>query len=222
MIAGGKPPKFEVLDEQHVRYTWDNPNPRFLPQLAGPVDPGIYRPAHYLKKFHAKYADKAKLEEEAKQQKLKSWAALHNRVDDMKEQTNPDLPALHALARDEPARRQRASSSSAILIITGSTGRAATSLCRPRHHGRLGQRPVRGESQCGRGRSPLSRIEHERHPGAEAGRENARLQDVAVALCARTELALYPNLNATDPVWRALNRDVRYRRALSLGIDARP
>jgi len=34
-----------------------------------------------------------------------------------------------------------------------------------------------------------------------------------------TELALYPNLNTVDPVWRRLNRDVRFRRALSLGID---
>ena len=34
-----------------------------------------------------------------------------------------------------------------------------------------------------------------------------------------SELALYPNLNAADPVWRALNRDVRWRRALSLAID---
>jgi peptide/nickel transport system substrate-binding protein len=34
-----------------------------------------------------------------------------------------------------------------------------------------------------------------------------------------SELALYPNLNASDPVWRALNRDLRFRRALSLGID---
>jgi len=34
-----------------------------------------------------------------------------------------------------------------------------------------------------------------------------------------TELALYPNLNAADPVWRNLNRDLRFRRALSLGID---
>jgi peptide/nickel transport system substrate-binding protein len=36
-----------------------------------------------------------------------------------------------------------------------------------------------------------------------------------------SEIALYPNLNATDPVWRGLNRDVRFRRALSLAIDRR-
>jgi peptide/nickel transport system substrate-binding protein len=33
--------------------------------------------------------------------------------------------------------------------------------------------------------------------------------------------ALYPNLNTEDPAWRALNRDARFRRALSLAIDRR-
>jgi peptide/nickel transport system substrate-binding protein len=96
MLVDGKPPKFEVIDERTVRYTWPAPNPRFLPQLAAARDPYIYRPSHYLKRFHAKYADKAALDEEAKKQKLKSWAALHNRLDDMNEQSNPDLPTLQA------------------------------------------------------------------------------------------------------------------------------
>jgi peptide/nickel transport system substrate-binding protein len=34
-----------------------------------------------------------------------------------------------------------------------------------------------------------------------------------------SELALYPNLNVNDPMWRDLLRDVRFRRALSLAID---
>ncbi len=34
-----------------------------------------------------------------------------------------------------------------------------------------------------------------------------------------SQLALYPNLNAKDPVWRALMRDLRFRRALSLAVD---
>jgi peptide/nickel transport system substrate-binding protein len=36
-----------------------------------------------------------------------------------------------------------------------------------------------------------------------------------------TEIALYPNLNTNDSVWRALNRDLRFRKALSLAIDRR-
>ena len=96
MLVDGKRPQVEVIDARTIRYSWDKPNPRFLPTLAQPRDPFIYRPAHYLKRFHAKYADKAALEEAAKAQKLKSWAALHNRLDDMNEQTNPDLPTLQA------------------------------------------------------------------------------------------------------------------------------
>jgi peptide/nickel transport system substrate-binding protein len=34
-----------------------------------------------------------------------------------------------------------------------------------------------------------------------------------------SQLALYPNLNVNDPVWRALMRDGRFRRALSLAIN---
>ena len=33
------------------------------------------------------------------------------------------------------------------------------------------------------------------------------------------EIAIYPNLNAEDPSWRALMRDVRFRRALSIAIN---
>ena len=51
----GKGPRFEVIDERTVRYTWDAPNPQFLPALAAPSPLYIYRPAHYLRKFHAHY-----------------------------------------------------------------------------------------------------------------------------------------------------------------------
>jgi len=34
-----------------------------------------------------------------------------------------------------------------------------------------------------------------------------------------SHIALFPNLNASDPAWRAVLRDVRVRRALSLAID---
>jgi len=57
MIVDGKPPRFEILDELTVRYTWPSPNPDFLPALAGARPLYIYRPAHYLKQFHPRYTD---------------------------------------------------------------------------------------------------------------------------------------------------------------------
>ncbi|WP_246504906.1 ABC transporter substrate-binding protein [Microvirga antarctica] len=219
MMAGGKPAKFEVLDARHVRYTWDNPNPRFLPQLAAAVDPGIYRPAHYLKLFHAKYADKAKLEEAAKAQKLKSWAALHNRVDDMKEQTNPDLPVLlpwrvtnRAPAtrfvfernpyyhRVDPKGQQLPYVDRVIMDVSAS--------------GLFAAKANAGEVDLlFRGLS-MADI-----PVLKQGEKIQGYTTLLWPYARGSELALFPNLNATDPVWRTLNRDVRYRRALSLSID---
>jgi peptide/nickel transport system substrate-binding protein len=107
MLVEGEGPRFELIDARTIRYTWTKPNPRFLPTLAQPRDPFIYRPAHYLKQFHAKYGDKAKLAETAKAQKMKSWAGLFNRLDDMFEASNPALPTLHGwrVTNSSPATR---------------------------------------------------------------------------------------------------------------------
>src|SRR5690606_7319621 len=56
LLVAGEPPKFEVLSERAVRYSWSRPNPGFLPRLAGASPLYIYRPAHYLKRFHKKYS----------------------------------------------------------------------------------------------------------------------------------------------------------------------
>ena len=43
------------------RYTWEKPNPFFLPALAAPRPLFLYAPGHYLKQFHAAYSDPEKL-----------------------------------------------------------------------------------------------------------------------------------------------------------------
>ena len=48
LLVDGKPPLFEVVDPLTVRYTWDAPNPDFLPALAGAAPLAMLLPAHYL------------------------------------------------------------------------------------------------------------------------------------------------------------------------------
>jgi len=219
MLVDGKPPRFEVLDERTVRYSWDKPNPRFLPQLAGPLDPGIYRASRYLKQFHAKYADKAALEEKAKQQKLKSWAALHNRVDDMKEQTNPDLPTLM------PWRVMNAAPANRFVFERNpyyhridAQGHQLPYLDRivmdVSAGGLFAAKANAGETDLLFRGISMSDI-----PVLKEGEKAQGYRTLIWPYARGTELALYPNLNVVDPVWRGLNRDVRFRRALSLGID---
>ncbi|TDJ24520.1 MAG: ABC transporter substrate-binding protein, partial [Gammaproteobacteria bacterium] len=61
MKIGGEAPTFEVIDEVTLRYTWSRPNPYFLSLLARASPFYLYRPAHYLKKFHADYQDPGEL-----------------------------------------------------------------------------------------------------------------------------------------------------------------
>ena len=83
MIVEGKLPKVEILDELQVRYTWTKPNPRFLPSLAQPRALTLFSPGSYLRQYHRKYRDKARAGPAcASKAKLKSWATLHNRMDD--------------------------------------------------------------------------------------------------------------------------------------------
>lgn len=217
----GQLPHFEILDALTIRYIWARPNPRFLPALAAPRDPLIYRPAHYLKAVHPRYVGKETAEALAKAQKLRGWAALHNRLDDMFELNNPDCPTLQGWCprtrapatrfvftrnphyhRVDPAGRQLPYLDTIVMDVAAA--------------GVLAAKTNAGEADLmfrGLSMSDIPSLKE----GERAHGYRTRLWPVARG----SELALYPNLTTLDPGWRALNRDVRYRRALSLAIDRR-
>jgi peptide/nickel transport system substrate-binding protein len=221
LLVEGKGPHFEVLDARTVRYSWHAPNPRFLPTLAQPRDPFIYRPAHYLKRMHARYAEKGPLNEAARKAKLKSWAGMFNRLDDMFENSNPDLPTLQPWKvtntapatrfvfernpfyhRVDPAGQQLPYVDRLLFDV------AAGGLMAAKANSGDADLLVRGLNM---GDIPILK-EGERAKG---------FKTLMWPYARGSEVALYPNLTVIDPVWRTLNRDVRFRRALSLGIDRR-
>jgi peptide/nickel transport system substrate-binding protein len=219
MMVEGKFPRFEVLDERTIRYSWDKPNPRFLPNLAGPLDPGIYRASKYLKDFHAKYADKAALEEQAKKNKLKNWAALHNRLDDMKEQTNPNLPTLQPwrVTNTAPATRFIFERNPYYHRVDGE-GQQLPYIDRIVMDVSAGGL-FAAKANAGEVDFLFRGLSMNDVPILKEGEKAKGYKTLLWPYARGTELGLYPNLNTADPVWRALNRDPRYRRALSLGID---
>ena len=93
LLVDGEPPRVEIINETTVRYTVAKPNPSFLPRLAGTSPLFIFRPAHYLKQFHKKYSAKV-AKADADGTAKRKWSAVHNRVDNMYESDNPDLPSL--------------------------------------------------------------------------------------------------------------------------------
>ncbi len=219
MLVDGRPPRFELLDQFTVRYTWDGPNPYFLPHLAAAAPLYIYRPAHYLKQFHKDYADSALLADAIRRANVRQWFQLHNRMDNQYRNDNPDLPTLDpwVVTTRPPADRlvfvrnpyyHRIDSAGRQLpYIDRVVMNIAASSVMPTKVG-AGESDLQSRYIAFNDYAFLKKASKRNH-------FNVHLWDTARG----SQVALYPNLNASDPVWRQLNRDVRFRRALSLAID---
>ncbi len=219
LLVEGERPRFEVVDPLTVRFSWDKPNPRFLPALAMPRDPFLYRPAHYLKRFHPRYADKAKLDDAARRQKLKSWAGLFNRMDDMFDGSNVDIPTLQAWKVVTPAPATRF-----VFERNPFYHRADTAGHQLPYLDRVVLDVAAGGLMAAKGNSGDADLLFRGLgmgdiPILKEGEQAKGFKTLMWPYARGSELALYPNLTVQDPVWRKLNRDIRFRRALSLGID---
>src|SRR5262249_43735641 len=82
-------------------------NAEFLPSLALEPNFFIYQPSKYLKKFHVKYADPAKLDAAAKDAGQRNWAQVFNRKANQYRNDDPKLPTLEpwVLTTKPPADR---------------------------------------------------------------------------------------------------------------------
>lgn len=219
LLVDGKPPRFEVIDATTVRFSWDKPNPNLLPRIAGASPLYLYRPAHYLKRFHASYTDPEQLKAKAREAGARNWAQLHNRLDNQYRNDNPDLPTLDPWVLQTKAPAQRFMfKRNPFYHRQDTAGRqlpyldeVAMTVADPKI---VAVKTGAGESDLQARYLSFDNYTFLRQ-AAERNDYNVRLWTTAKG----SHLALFPNLTVADPVWRGLMRDVRVRRALSLGID---
>ncbi len=219
MLSGGNAPFFEILSETEVRYTWETPNPIFLPALAGAQPTYIFMPSAYLKQFHEKHAPKHELAQRVKEHRVRDWGALHERLSRMYRPENPKLPTLEPWRNTTPLpAEQFVFERNPFFHRIDKNGRQlpyadqvtltiGTSTLVP-------AKTAAGESDL--------QARYIRFDNYTFLKEASKRMNFEVKLWKRAEgayFALLPNLNAIDPVWRDLNRDVRYRRAISVAIS---
>jgi peptide/nickel transport system substrate-binding protein len=221
LLVDGKKPRVSFPDARTVVYAWDAPNPSFLPALAGALPTVIFRPAHYMKGFHARYAPADQLAAAARRANARNWAQLHNRLDNLTRNDNPDLPTLDPWVvrtrapserfvfernvyfhRVDPEGRQLPYIDRVILNVADGKILAA--------------KTGSGEADLQARGLTFANYTFLRQAGKRNDFETV-LWDTAKG----AQIALYPNLNATDAVWRKLLRELDFRRALSLAIDRR-
>ena len=220
LLVDGKPPKVDIIDERTIKYSWDKPNPYFIESQARAAPLFLFRPAHYLKKFHPKYTSEEEIAKTAKGgQQGGRWMQNFRRVDVMYNNDNVDLPSLNPWVNTTPSPAQRyVFSRNPYYHRIDEKGQqlpyidrivltvAATNLI-PAKAG-LGEADLQPRYLNMRDYTFLQK-------SAKSSGVDVRLWESGSG----SQLALYPNLNTNDEVWRKLFRDVRFRRALSMAID---
>src|SRR5258708_13974379 len=108
LLVDGEPPKVALLVERTINYSWDKPNPYFIESQARAAPLFLFRPAHYLKKFHPRYTDPGEIAKAAKGgQQDGNWVQIFRRVDVMFNNDNVDLPSLNPWVNTTPSPAQR-------------------------------------------------------------------------------------------------------------------
>lgn len=219
LLSNGKPPKFEIIDPHTVRYTWEEPNPAFPLGLAGPSPAYIYKPAHYMKQFHKRYADPKKLEKMVEDGEYRNWGALHTRLGRQYRPENPDMPSLQPWQNttNGPSKRfefrrnpyyhrvdptgQQLPYIDEVILLMGSSDLVAT--------------------KAGSGESDLQAryLRFDDYTFLKQGEDEQGYRVLTWRSGVANQISLYPNLNVEDPVWRDLFQNVKFRRALSLGLN---
>jgi peptide/nickel transport system substrate-binding protein len=219
LLVQGNGPKFEVVNATTIRYAWTEPNPMFLPALAGPSPLYIYRPAHYLRQFHAKYVGVEKANALATDAGSRNWAGLHQKKDEQFRFDNPDLPTLEPWMNTTPLPSTR------FVLVRNPYFHRVDGAGRQLPYidriivGITDDKLIPAKTGAGDVDLQVRYLRFDNYTflkqGEKRNRYHVRLWEKALG----SQIALYPNQNADDPEWRKLMRDVRFRRALSLGID---
>ncbi|HEX6138329.1 MAG TPA: ABC transporter substrate-binding protein [Casimicrobiaceae bacterium] len=219
LLVHGHGPRFEALDATTVRYSWDEPNPQFLPALAGPSPLYIYRPAHYLRQFHARYVGLAKANERAVAAGSRNWAGYHQKLDEQFRFDNPSLPTLEPWINTTPLPTTRF-----VLVRNPYFHRVDASGRQLPYIDRVivnitDDKLIPARTGAGSVDLQARYLRFDNYTFLKQGEERNDYRVFLWQKAIGSQIALYPNLNAEDPEWRKLMRDVRFRRALSLGIN---
>ncbi len=216
---GGQSPSFEVIDDVTVRYTWNRPNPYFLPALARASPFYLYRPAHYLKQFHAEYQDPEELAHLVEEKGQRNWVSLMLKHGRQYRNDNPDLPTLQpwVLETRPPADRfifkrnpyyHRIDSNGLQLPYADEVAITIASAKLISAKTGSGESDLQARSL---GFSDYTFLKQ----GEKTNGFTVNLWHTAKG----AHIALYPNLNTSDTEWRTLFRNTEFRRALSMATN---
>ncbi|MBB4287142.1 ABC transporter substrate-binding protein [Roseospira goensis] len=219
LMPHGAPPTVEVIDPLTIRYTWDQPNPLLLPALAGARPLELYRPAHYLRRFHARYTDPETLDRRVQENDARDWRALHYIKDRWYRNTNPERPSLDPWVNttEPPAQRYvfRRNPYFHRVDPTGQQLPYVDDIVIDITDGKL----VPAKASAGETDLQSRYLSFDNYTILKSAEGHAPIHVSLWREGQGSSVALFPNLTCSDPTWRGVLRQADFRRALSLAIN---
>lgn len=212
-------PEIEVLSPTVIRYRFPVPNPDFLPGLAQARPNQLYAPKHYLSQFHPNYRPLEELSAAAEAAGQRNWAAIHIKAARYYRFENKDLPTLQPWNVMNEAPSDRFVFSRNPYYHKVDINGVQLPYIDEVIFNITEEKLISGKSATG---DADLQARYLRFDDVTLLKRNEKKHDYTTLLwriAKGSHQALYPNLTNKDPVFRELIRDVRFRRALSLGIN---
>lgn len=214
---GGKLFELEKVDAYTIRFKFAEPNGLFLKHMTGTLGYQISQyPKHYMKQFHPKYTDEAKLTEMAKAENRDFWYELFNAKVSW---INPDKPRLWAWQlKDPPPARPAVFVRNPYYWKVDAEGRQLPYIDKITFDiydpETINLKAINGEVGM-QGRH----IDFKNYQLFMSNAEKGGYRVLNWLDGGTGNLALCPNQNHPDPVLRDIFADKRFRKALSYAIN---
>ncbi len=221
----GNPFKFELIDEFTFKMTFDQAYGGFPIVLAiqgwrGYTD--LLKPAHYLKQFHKKYTDEAKLKPLWEAESLEDWVQLFGRKDitnwELNRKEGIGFPALYPWLLKEATQQTYTYERNPYYFKVDEAGQQLPYIDKivsqtvPDME-MVAMKHISGEVDFARESATLVKM-----PLYKENEQKAGIKAV-LARCHVTYTDVFLNMTFNDPVWREVTQNVKFRQALNYAID---
>jgi len=218
--TGGENVKIEKVSDYVIRFVFTKPYGLFVPslgsQLAYDFHPGF--PSKYLKQFHPKYVDAAKLDAMVKEAKREKWIQLFNDKNNVL--TNIERPVFFAWKTTIPSPADpQVAERNPYYWKVDTAGNQLPYIDKIEHRVVANTQLVNVRVAQGEADMQARHLSLGNYPLFQQNKDKGGYRVFLWDNGLSSDAVLAPNMTNKDPVLRKIVEDVRFRRALSLGIN---
>ncbi len=218
--SGKVPAVFSVADSLTFQFTFEDPQGFFIEFMSGELGE-IFEPMHFLKKYHPKYSDKADIDKLLKEEGFDSWDKIMAYKTAHWENANPDVPSILGwVSITEPPASRFVAERNPYFFKVDTAGKQLPYIDRIITNPGVNQEVI--DLNIVQGNADVAYI-NTSFSNFTLYKENEKSGGYRTLLWANdvaSELGLEVNQTHTeDPVLGEILRDVRFRRALSMGVN---